>query len=62
MSASHVFGELKPKHVGDQFTMKKAFSKGEDAQSYIEELERGSSEKWEDYSEFATPDINARHN
>ena len=62
MSASDVFGELKPKNVGDQFTMKKAFSKGEDAQSYIEEPERGSSEKWEDSREFATPDINDRHN
>ena len=42
--------------------MKKAFSKGEDAESYMEEPKRGSSEKWEDYSEFATPDINDRHN
>ena len=49
-----IFGQLKPRHVKEQFSMSKVFSKGEDMYSYMDQ-ERGSSVDWDDQSEFATP-------
>lgn len=49
-----IFGQLKPRHVQDQFISSKIFSKGEDMHSYMDR-DRGSSVDWDDQSEFATP-------
>ena len=53
-SNSYVFGALSSNYVTRAFDLKKIFSKGEDAQSYMQE-ERGSSADWNDASEFGSP-------
>ena len=53
MNPDMIFGRLNPRQVESQFIMEKIFSKGMNADQYVDvEFERGSSANWNDNSEF----------
>ena len=53
MNPDLIFGKLNPRSLESQFNFEKIFSKGMNADNYVDaDFDRGSSANWNDNSEF----------